>query len=73
MTIRVAPAASGTNTLPVRAATPTANVRKNAPMNSVTYFRAAIPYCGAGAAYTGTSSRVVTPAILAVLLCLLLR
>src|SRR5580704_11365994 len=64
MTIRVAPAASGTNTLPLRAAIPTAKVRKNAPMNSVAYFLAAIPYRGAvSAAYVGPASRVVTPAI----------
>jgi hypothetical protein len=63
MTIRVAPAASGTNTLPLRAAIATAKVRKNAPMNSVAYFLAAIPYCGVWAAYTGADSRVITPAI----------
>src|SRR6202166_642356 len=63
MTIRVAPAASGVNTLPLRKATPTANIRKNAPMNSTAYFRTATPTWGAGAAYTGASCLVVTPAI----------
>jgi hypothetical protein len=63
MTISVAPAASGTNTLPVRAATPTAKVRKNAPMNSVVYFLAAIPYREVRAAYPGADSCVITPAI----------
>src|ERR1700733_4968004 len=63
MTMRVAPAASGTNTLPLRAAIATTKVRKNAPMNSVVYFLAAIPYRGVMAAYAGADSRVITPAI----------
>jgi hypothetical protein len=39
-------------------------------MNSVTYFRAATPNWGTGAAYAGACSRVVTPAILRLLLYL---
>src|SRR5438445_10229016 len=67
MTIRVAPAASGVNTLPLSTATPTANVRKNAPMNSTTYFRVATPHSGAA---TGIDfgSLVMTSAISAFLL-----
>ena len=41
MTIRIAPAASGVNTLPLSTATPTTKVRKNAPIASTAYFRVA--------------------------------
>jgi hypothetical protein len=50
MTMRVAPAASGVNTLSESTAAATTKVRKNAPMNSTAYFRMATSYCGAGAA-----------------------
>jgi hypothetical protein len=50
-------------TLPLSAATPTAKVKKNDPMNSTAYFRVAIPHCGTGAAYVAAASLVVTPAI----------
>ena len=62
MTMRVAPAASGVNTLLVRLATPTAKTRKNAPMNSTAYFRTAAAHSGA-AGCTATSSVVITSAI----------
>src|SRR6266478_3298068 len=62
MTINIAPAASGTNTLPLSAATPTAKVRKNAPIASTAYFRVATPHWGAGNA-TDSCSLVMTSAI----------
>src|SRR6266699_61459 len=68
MTISIAPAASGTNTLPLNAATPTAKVRKNAPIASTAYFRVATPHSGAGTAID-SGSLVMTSAILLSSLC----
>ena len=66
MTIRVAPAASCVNTLPLYEAIATANMRKNVPMNSTTYFRPAAPSWGWGAAVNvrpAPTGGAVTPAV----------
>ena len=63
MTINIAPAASGTNTLPLSAATPTAKVRKNAPIASTAYFLVATPHWGAAATATDCGWLVMTSAI----------
>src|SRR5712691_859310 len=63
MTINIAPAASGVNTLPLSTATPTTKVRKNAPIDSTAYFRVATPHWGAAATATDFGSLVMTFAI----------
>src|ERR1700749_4899090 len=63
MTMSLAPAASGVNTLWLSTATPTTKVRKNAPIASTAYFRVATPHWGAGTAID-SRSLVMTSAIL---------
>jgi hypothetical protein len=42
MTMRVTPMATGANGLPLNTLAPTAKVRKNDPISSTAYFRAAV-------------------------------
>src|SRR5579864_6550651 len=63
MTIRVAPAASGVNTLPPSTLTATTKVRKNAPIASTVYFRVATPHWEGAATATDFGWPVMTSAI----------
>jgi hypothetical protein len=63
MTISIAPAASGVNTLWLSTLATTAKVRKNDPIASTAYLRISIVHGGAVATATDSGWRVTTSAI----------
>jgi hypothetical protein len=63
MTIRVAPAASGVNTLWLSTLTTTTNVRKNAPIASTAYLRISVAHAGTAATATDSGWLVMTSGI----------
>src|ERR1700722_10805861 len=63
MTIRVAPAANGVNTLWLSTLTTTTKVRKNAPIASTAYLRTSVVHGSAAATATGSCWLVMTSAI----------